>query len=150
MDLILWRHAEAEEGIDDLARALTPKGRKQAERMAGWLHAHVEPPWLVIASPAVRTQETVAALKVPYGTEPLIRPNASASTLLDVVGWPHFDGTVIVVGHQPTLGEAASLALTGQTLGFSLKKGALVWLTSRDRDGVAPTQLKASLSPDLL
>ena len=40
MDLILWRHAEAEEatdGMEDLARALTPKGEKQAARMGAWL-----------------------------------------------------------------------------------------------------------------
>ena len=37
MDLILWRHAEAEElaeAGDDLARALTSRGEKQAARMA--------------------------------------------------------------------------------------------------------------------
>ena len=40
MDLILWRHAEAEDvedGSEDLARALTPRGEKQAARMAAWL-----------------------------------------------------------------------------------------------------------------
>ena len=37
MNLILWRHAEAEDGADDLQRALTGKGRRQAARMAQWL-----------------------------------------------------------------------------------------------------------------
>ena len=40
MDLILWRHAEAFElpdGGDDLDRALTPKGERQAARVADWL-----------------------------------------------------------------------------------------------------------------
>ncbi len=37
MDLILWRHAEAEDGANDLARELTPKGVKQAARVAEWL-----------------------------------------------------------------------------------------------------------------
>ena len=39
MDLILWRHAEAhegQEGEDDLLRRLTPRGEKQAARMAAW------------------------------------------------------------------------------------------------------------------
>ena len=37
MELILWRHAEAEGPgpKGDLARSLTKKGRRQAERMAG-------------------------------------------------------------------------------------------------------------------
>src|SRR6218665_584378 len=46
MDLILWLHAEAQEagdGSDDLARALTAKGEKQAARMAAWLAPPLPP-----------------------------------------------------------------------------------------------------------
>ncbi len=35
MDLLLWRHAEAEDGTPDLKRKLTPRGEKQARQMAG-------------------------------------------------------------------------------------------------------------------
>lgn len=38
MDLILWRHAEAEDGSNDLARTLTRKGQQQTGQMAAWLH----------------------------------------------------------------------------------------------------------------
>ena len=41
MDLILWRHAEAlemREIQDDLDRALTSKGERQAHRVAAWLN----------------------------------------------------------------------------------------------------------------
>ena len=41
MELILWRHADAEDGAPDLERRLTPKGRKEAERVAAWLLAHL-------------------------------------------------------------------------------------------------------------
>ncbi len=37
MDLILWRHAEAEMSEPDMERVLTARGQKQARRMAGWL-----------------------------------------------------------------------------------------------------------------
>ena len=40
MDLIFWRHSEAFEaleGQDDMSRALTPRGEKQAARMGQWL-----------------------------------------------------------------------------------------------------------------
>jgi phosphohistidine phosphatase, SixA len=37
MELILWRHAEAEDGSPDLERELTGKGHKQAEKMAAFL-----------------------------------------------------------------------------------------------------------------
>ena len=40
MELILWRHAEAEDGVPDGERALTKKGRKQARAVAAWLKPH--------------------------------------------------------------------------------------------------------------
>ena len=65
MDLILWRHAEAEEaadGMDDVARALTPRGEKQAERMGAWLDRQLPQGLRVFASPARRTEQTAQAL----------------------------------------------------------------------------------------
>jgi phosphohistidine phosphatase len=150
MDLILWRHAEAEDGFDDMARALTPKGKKQAAKMAQWLTEHIPQPWTVIASPARRTQETVSALNVPFETNQKCRPGAHPDLILDVAGWPYAEGSVIIVGHQPTLGLSAALALTGQPYPWSVRKGAIIWLTSRDREGVSPVQLRACLSPDLI
>ena len=41
MDLILWRHADAENGVHDSERKLTAKGIKQATRMAKWLRARI-------------------------------------------------------------------------------------------------------------
>ena len=65
MDLILWRHAEAEEGgvgMDDLQRALTPRGEKQAVRMAAWLVRQLPEGLRVLCSPARRTEQTAQAL----------------------------------------------------------------------------------------
>ena len=62
MELILWRHADAEDGAPDLERRLTAKGRKDAERVAGWLLRHLPADFKVVASPAARAQETAQAL----------------------------------------------------------------------------------------
>jgi len=69
MDLILWRHAEAHEaepGEDDLQRALTPRGRKQAERMSVWLESQLPEGTRILSSPAVRAEQTVRALGRKY------------------------------------------------------------------------------------
>ena len=149
MNLILWRHAEAEDGADDLQRALTGKGRRQAARMAQWLRSFAPVPWTVYASPARRTQETVEALHVPYTTLDILQPGAEPEAILAAAGWPHAEGTVIVVGHQPTLGMASALAMTGKPQSWSVRKGAIHWLAARQESGLAP-QLRAILSPDLL
>ena len=64
MDLILWRHAEAEiaaPGQDDLQRALTPKGERQARRMAAWLNQRLAATTRVLVSPALRCRQTAEA-----------------------------------------------------------------------------------------
>ena len=141
MNLILWRHADAEDGIPDEARRLTAKGHKQARKMADWLD------WRVIASPAARACETASALTVDFVIEPAVSTAATPQGLLKAVGWPNGKGTVVVVGHQPTLGAAAALALTGAARSWDVKKGAIWWI-SRDDDG--GVMVRAVLAPGIL
>ena len=146
MDLILWRHAEAEEGRADLERQLTSKGRKQAAHVAEWLLQRLPAKFSVIASPAARAQQTAEALGVKFKTEKAIAPGASVSRLLGAADWPDHKGTVIVVGHQPDLGNAISFLVSGSQEAWRLKKGALWWL-SNNKDELL---VRAAMSPDLL
>jgi phosphohistidine phosphatase len=148
MDLILWRHAEAEDHTNDLERALTPKGVKQAKRMGKWLRDRVPSDALVLASPAKRTRQTALALTSDFKVMPELVPNAGPEELLVAMDWPRGDRTMVVVGHQPTLGEIAALLLTGNKEEWGIKKGALIWIARRDRETY--THLRAALSPDLL
>ena len=151
MDLILWRHAEAEEGKADLERELTPKGRKQAARVAEWLLQRLPTHYAVIASPAARAQQTAEALGARVKTAKDIAPGASVAKLLEAAQWPEHKGTVILVGHQPDLGRAAAYLVSGsQAESWSLKKGALWWLSSRTRDDESQVVVRAVVSPDLL
>jgi phosphohistidine phosphatase len=147
MELILWRHAEAEDGVPDDARRLTPKGEKQARKIAHWLETRLQDPVIVLASPAVRAQETARALGVDMHTVAELAPGASARDVLRVAGWPKADGTVIVVGHQPTLGQTAALLLSGDVADWNFKKGAIWWFQSQRGTGAAHAWLRAVLSP---
>lgn len=146
MELILWRHAEAEDGVPDEARRLTAKGRRQAQKMAAWLAEHLSPDCRVIASPAARTRETAAALAENVIVEKAVSTAATPQGVLKAAGWPDAEGTVVVVGHQPTLGAAAALALTGDAAAWRLKKGAIWWLV-RDAGGI---RVKAVIAPGIL
>jgi phosphohistidine phosphatase len=148
MELILWRHAEAEDGMPGTERELNAKGAKQAERMAAWLKQRLPKGAVVLVSPARRTQQTAQALTRKFETSDAVGPSTTAEAVLAAAGWPDGKATVIVVGHQPTLGAVAALALTGRAMPWSVKKGALWWLESRERD--AATVLRAVISPDLL
>ena len=139
MDLILWRHADAEDGADDLARRLTPKGEKQAAAMAKWLRAHLPRDYSVVASPAVRAQQTAQALGSKVVTDITLAPGASVA---DITGAAErHGGLVILVGHQPDLGRAAA-KLAGASGEWQVEKGAILWFEGR--------RIRAALSPDLL
>jgi phosphohistidine phosphatase len=154
MDLILWRHAEAhdlrEGETDDLARALTPKGERHAARMAQWLNQVLPATTRVLVSPAVRTQQTAAALERKFKTVAALAPDATVDALLDVARWPDAREPVLVVGHQPTLGLAAAYLLSGTAQPWSIRKGAAWWLRCRDKDGQPQVALLAVRSPSLL
>ena len=147
MDLVLWRHADAEDGIPDEARRLTAKGRKQAKKMAAWLAERLPAGYRVIVSPAARTRETAAALTEQAVIEKAVSTAATPQDVLKAVGWPEGSGVIVVVGHQPTLGAVAALALTGEAQAWSVKKGAIWWI-ARDDDG--DVQVRAVLAPAIL
>lgn len=150
MDLILWRHADAQDGEQDMARPLTSKGRRQAEQMAAWLLGHLPKHTRILVSPAVRTRETADALGRDYEVEANLAPGADAAHLLAAAGWPDASGAVLLVGHQPTLGEAASLLLFGETRGLSMKKGGVIWLTNRVRGTTPQTVIKAAMTAEMV
>lgn len=140
MDLILWRHAEAEDGAPDLARSLTPKGHEQAARVAEWMHRHLPCRLDVLVSPALRAQQTAQALKMGFKTVPALAPGASVQAILNAAG---NQGSVVVVGHQPDLGAAIAYLLCGEARDWGVDKGALWWIS-------AGKFVRAVISPDLL
>lgn len=150
MELILWRHAEAENGFPDSSRSLTAKGRAQAKKMADWLKRRLPGDARILVSPAIRAQQTATALGMDFNTVEAIAPGASPQAVMEAAGWPRAGGTVVIVGHQPTLGQVAAQVLAGVEQDWNLKKGALLWLASRKRGNGSDVVLKAAISPDLL
>ncbi|MEM5435392.1 SixA phosphatase family protein [Paraburkholderia diazotrophica] len=152
MNLILWRHAEAEDvASSDLARQLTARGRKQAQASAKWLRARLSDDAVILASPATRTVQTAESLTDQYRVVREIAPDASATDILTAAGWP--DGiasTVVVVGHQPTLGHVVARLLADSGASWSIKKSAIWWIESRNRGNDGEAVLRAVIGPDFL
>ncbi|KAF1037814.1 MAG: Phosphohistidine phosphatase SixA [Herbaspirillum frisingense] len=150
MDLILWRHAEAELGEPDEGRALTPKGHKQAAKMAEWLDRNLPESCRILVSPATRTLQTVEALGRKYKVHPELAPDKSAEHLLRAANWPDSREPVLIVGHQPTLGLVASQLICGHPQEWSLRKSNVWWIAQRERGDVTTNYLKAVIAPELL
>jgi len=153
MDLIFWRHAEAEdwtEGCDDMARSLTSRGEKQAKRMANWLDRQLPDGTRIVCSPARRCEQTVMALERKYKLRNELAPDTTADALLSATGWPNGKSIVLVVGHQPAIGQAIALLLGIKQDTLPVRKGAAWWIRTRERDGDVQTVVVAVQSPELL
>lgn len=138
MDLILWRHAEAidpELMSDDLERFLTPRGERQAQRMAHWLDRMLPQSTRILCSPAKRCEQTVLALGRRYKLREELSPNGQVQDVLELSQWPHSKNPVLVVGHQPYLGQTVAHLLKTQSNECSVKKGAIWWLKSKVKEG---------------
>ena len=153
MDLILWRHAEAHEGVpgeDDMQRVLTPRGRKQAERVAVWLDHQLPEGTRILSSPAVRCEQTARILNRKFKVRDALSPGASVQDLLETSGWPDAKYPVLLVGHQPTLGALIAHLLNMPVEACAVRKGAVWWLRCRNREGLTQTVLMSVTAPDKL
>lgn len=135
---------------DDLDRALTSKGERQAQRMANWLNRQLPESTRVMVSPARRALQTAAALDRKFKTVPALAPEGSVEGLLHATRWPDSREPVLVIGHQPTLGQAVAYLLAGQTDPWAVRKAAAWWLRGRERDGQFQVVLHAVVSPELV
>ena len=153
MDLILWRHAEAldeSEEMEDLQRPLTSRGEKQAARMAAWLDRQLPDGARVICSPARRTEQTALALGRKYKLRAELLPGCTPTELLELAQWPKGKGTVLVVGHQPVLGQTIAELVGFSAADCSVRKGAVWWLRQRQRLESMQTVIVTVQSPEVL
>ncbi|KQR07400.1 histidine phosphatase family protein [Cellulomonas sp. Leaf334] len=114
--LVLLRHAKAEHpDVPDIQRPLSLVGRKQSTRVGTALAADDVVPDLVLCSSSVRTRQTWDLVRSTLGAEPDVRYlddlyYAGSSALVELVRTVAADvRTVLVVGHEPTMSQAAVL-----------------------------------------
>jgi phosphohistidine phosphatase len=160
MDLILWRHAEAqdhpygEQGAQgdplDLERRLTPRGEKQAARMAAWLDRQLPDGARVYVSPAERARQTANALGRKLRVRDELLPGAEPAAVLALAGWPEGRGPVLVIGHQPTLGQVIAQLLNLPEGECTMRKGSVWWLRQRERNGRMQNVIVTVQTPELV
>ena len=156
MNLIMWRHADAGDSLqdleNDLERSLSERGKKQASRMSRWLEARLPESFAVVSSPAQRAMQTAVTLSSRVRPEPRLLPGASLEEALQAIkideAHMRKSGHLVVVGHQPLLGQLLSHLVSGKETCWSIKKGALWWLQRKDAEPF--WQVKAAIGPDLV
>jgi phosphohistidine phosphatase len=152
MELILWRHADAEPGTPDkdMARQLTAKGRRQAAKMGEWLGRKLPHNCRILASPAVRTVQTAEALGRRFKTDAALAPDAAAKAVLAAAHWPDSHDPVLIVGHQPTLGQVAALLIAGIEQDWTIRKGSVCWIAQKADEEVDEIYIKTIIGADMV
>lgn len=149
MDLILWRHAEAEESAPDLDRQLTGRGQKQAQKVGGWLDRHLPDKVRILCSPAKRTMQTAEALGRKFKVMAELAPDAAPQALLAAANWPEAREPVLIIGHQPTLGLLASLLIAGTPQPWTIRKGSAWWISRNDKEDAGGNFIRVVMTPEL-
>jgi phosphohistidine phosphatase len=147
VELILWRHCDAAPGVPDELRPLTPLGAKQAARIARWLDVRLPPDCRIVASPALRAQQTAQSLRREFDTDRRLASGATPDGVLAAANWPEA-AAVLVVSHQPTLGQVASLLLDGEPRDRAMQTGEVLWLVNVAAD--ARATLAHSVTPQFV
>ena len=157
MDLILWRHAEAEDLPEahpdpaiDLKRSLTPRGEKQAARMAAWLDRQLPEGTRIFVSPARRCEQTAMALNRKFRLRQELAPDGLPGALLALAQWPLAKTPTLIIGHQPVLGQTIAQLMGLMESDCPVKKGAVWWLRNREREGLSQTVVVTVQSPEIL
>ena len=141
MNLHLMRHGLAVErgtpGYDsDRERPLTTKGERKIRRVAEALLRMELSFDVVLSSPLVRARQTAEVLIEELKARQKLQltehlsPGGRAKDLMRLIqGLPGSPQEVLLVGHEPDLGQLASLLLTGgDALSVNFKKGGIARL----------------------
>jgi phosphohistidine phosphatase len=154
MDLILWRHGDEANHEDDMRSPLSVRGERQARNVARWLKRHGPKHLRILVSPALRARQTAETLSMPFEVAASLGPQARAADLLALAGWPDGggkrNGAVVLLAHQPALGQLAALLLSGSEAPWTIKKGTLWWFTKRVRAGETQTILRAVIGAETI
>lgn len=165
--VLVVRHAIAEDaaefartGAPDADRPLTRQGRQRMRKASQGLVQLVPDVHVIATSPLVRAVETAEILQKRYLKSDVeaeivrlsaLAPGKSSSLLLGWLAEQAGKGTVVLVGHEPHLGQFVSWALTGLRESFvEVKKGAAILLEFRDEIRPGRAKLLWSVRPKIL
>lgn len=119
-ELMLLRHAKSDwksDSEDDISRPLSDKGKKHASKLGKWLFQNQLMPDLILASPAIRAQQTLKRICNECSASAIIVDslyNADINQLKQVLADAPFAERIMLVGHNPGLENLFNLLVSEQ------------------------------------
>jgi phosphohistidine phosphatase len=162
MRLYIVRHAIASPhgtpGVKDDDRALTKEGIQKMREIAAGLRASGCVPEALLSSPLLRARQTAELLLEIYGkgiefkTTPSLAPSGNREDLYrEIALYGKKLNSLMIVGHQPSLGEIAGEIAWGSPDHYvELKKGGTCAIDLESVRGTPKGKLVALLTPSIL
>ena len=130
MNLYILRHANADtEAATDDARELSEKGREQAKKVAQFCARHGIRPDVIFSSPLIRAQQTAKPVAKELGIEVTtarwLACGATPEAICAQLAALKDAAAVMLVGHQPDLGELVGYLLGASGDSISIRKASL-------------------------
>lgn len=135
MQIYILRHGIAEDapaGKPDSERALTEKGKSKLGTILTRAREAGVAPGIILTSPYMRARQTAViakeVLKVDgelIETRALIPASSTAKVWEEVRALAHETQQIMLVGHNPLLGDLLCALIGAPAYGVDLKKGAL-------------------------
>jgi phosphohistidine phosphatase len=156
IELLLLRHADAGDSMawtrPDAERPLSPKGHRQAARVARWLSSIGHRPDAILSSPKVRAAETAVAVAAAFEMgvveDPRLAGPLGIRVLEEILHDAGDPARPMLVGHDPDFSELAALLTGAMTL--DMRKGALVRIDIAPPFEPGGGTLRWLVSPDAL
>ena len=130
MQLHILRHADADtKAATDSARTLSGKGEEQAREVAQFCRAQGIQPDVIFASPLIRAQQTAKPvakeLNVEVTTAPWLACGAKPEVILAELAGLKNVSAVMLVGHEPDLGNLIAHLLGAESGSIHVRKASL-------------------------
>jgi phosphohistidine phosphatase len=158
MFVYVLRHGIAEEarpGDPDAARALTVEGRKKLAAVLERAKKAGAAPTVILSSPYVRAKQTARMAAQTFDCEgsvvetSALVPSGSPETVWDEVSEYRSEEQLMVVGHEPLLGELVSYLLDSPSLRVDMRKATMVAISLGGLRGAPRGVLQWMVTPRL-
>jgi phosphohistidine phosphatase len=162
MKLYIVRHAIAlphgAPGIRDDDRTLTKEGIRKMRQVAAGLRRLNYVPGLLLSSPLIRARQTAEILLKEFGKDvkmrisPALAPSGSRTALYhEIAHYAKQLDSLMIVGHQPSLGEIAGEIAWGSPENYvDLKKGSFCAIDVKSVQGIPRGSMISLLTPSIL
>jgi phosphohistidine phosphatase len=158
MFVYVLRHGiadDAKPGEPDSSRALTAEGRKKLASVLDRAKKAGIAPAVILTSPYLRAKQTARMAAQAFSCEgsvietSALVPSGSPELVWDEISEYRSEEQLMVVGHEPLLGELVSYLLDSPSLRIDMRKAALVTISLESLRGGPRGVLQWMITPKL-